>query len=74
MGVETLFGDKIRFSCEKGHALVGSSDVFCQSDGTWSDTAPECQGNLNVFHRIKMNFIAFLISFERNIIYLVYIE
>ncbi|ELW48605.1 CUB and sushi domain-containing protein 3, partial [Tupaia chinensis] len=35
-------GSLMRFSCEAGHALRGSSERTCQADGAWSGTQPEC--------------------------------
>ncbi|XP_078308210.1 CUB and sushi domain-containing protein 2 isoform X3 [Panthera onca] len=35
-------GSLMRFSCEAGHALRGSSERTCQANGSWSGTQPEC--------------------------------
>lgn len=39
-------GSLMRFSCEPGHALRGSSERTCQANGSWSGTQPECGGNV----------------------------
>ncbi|XP_023614240.1 CUB and sushi domain-containing protein 2 [Myotis lucifugus] len=35
-------GSLMRFSCEAGHVLRGSSERTCQANGSWSGTQPEC--------------------------------
>ncbi|EDL80492.1 rCG30855 [Rattus norvegicus] len=35
-------GSLIRFSCEAGHMLRGSSERVCQANGSWSGSQPEC--------------------------------
>lgn len=37
------FGDIIKFQCDFGYILAGSSSVFCTSSGVWNGTIPECQ-------------------------------
>lgn len=39
-------GSLMRFSCEAGHALRGSSERTCQANGSWSGAQPECGGNV----------------------------
>lgn len=34
----------VRFSCEPGYTLRGSSERTCQANGSWSGTQPECEG------------------------------
>ena len=36
-------GDEITFECSPGYALVGLKNRVCQSNGKWSESAPECQ-------------------------------
>ncbi|KAI8484967.1 hypothetical protein Bbelb_373740, partial [Branchiostoma belcheri] len=36
------YGDEITFTCYTGYNLVGSSTLTCQSDLTWSRSAPTC--------------------------------
>lgn len=39
-------GSLMRFSCEAGHVLRGSSERTCQLNGSWSGVQPECGGNV----------------------------
>lgn len=39
-------GSLMRFSCEAGHMLRGSSERTCQANGSWSGMQPECGGNV----------------------------
>ncbi|XP_039692963.1 CUB and sushi domain-containing protein 2 isoform X4 [Pteropus medius] len=42
LGDSFALGSLMRFSCEAGHALRGSSERTCQANGSWSGTQPEC--------------------------------
>ncbi|XP_060061806.1 CUB and sushi domain-containing protein 2 isoform X4 [Erinaceus europaeus] len=42
LGDSFAAGSLIRFSCEAGHTLRGSSERTCQANGSWSGTQPEC--------------------------------
>ena len=39
-----LPGQTCLFSCDKGHVLTGSTTRTCNSDGTWTGTQPQCNG------------------------------
>ncbi|XP_076046526.1 sushi, von Willebrand factor type A, EGF and pentraxin domain-containing protein 1-like [Oratosquilla oratoria] len=43
MGVSYLYGDLIRFGCEKGHVLEGKAEAFCDASGQWTATPPDCR-------------------------------
>ncbi|KAI8479445.1 hypothetical protein Bbelb_428150 [Branchiostoma belcheri] len=36
------FGDVITFTCDSGYRLVGASSLTCQTDASWTGTAPTC--------------------------------
>uniref|UniRef100_A0A8C5NLT2 CUB and Sushi multiple domains 2 n=4 Tax=Passeriformes TaxID=9126 RepID=A0A8C5NLT2_JUNHY len=36
-------GSVVRFSCEPGYSLRGSSERLCHANGSWSGTQPECE-------------------------------
>ena len=38
-----VYQDTALYVCEDGLNLVGVSERVCQSDGTWSGSAPTCQ-------------------------------
>ena len=58
-GVQTLpvdtspsyvYGDTYTYVCNSGYEFTGSSlESTCQSDGTWSLSAPTCTGNVYDF-------------------------
>ena len=35
-------GDNIQFMCENGYELLGSEEVICQANGTWTPSLPSC--------------------------------
>ena len=41
-----LPGHSCRLTCERGYNLVGSAIRWCNNDGSWTDTQPQCHGNL----------------------------
>lgn len=44
LGDDFDVGSVVRFSCEPGYLLRGSSERTCQANGSWSGTQPECEG------------------------------
>ena len=40
-----LPGQTCEFSCNKGYILTGSTTRTCNSDGTWTGTPTQCNGN-----------------------------
>ena len=50
LGEEFAVGSMVRFSCEPGYGLAGSSlERTCLANGTWTGTQPECHGNNHMF-------------------------
>ena len=43
-GSSYKFGDTLKFVCNRGFKLVGSSALECQADGTWNDSVAVCGG------------------------------
>ncbi len=37
-------GNRIEYNCANGTELQGSKYRFCQRNGNWSDSEPECKG------------------------------
>uniref|UniRef100_H2Z7B0 Sushi domain-containing protein n=1 Tax=Ciona savignyi TaxID=51511 RepID=H2Z7B0_CIOSA len=35
-------GQSVRYSCNRGYVVTGSSVIVCQTDGTWSSDEPTC--------------------------------
>uniref|UniRef100_A0A8C2U204 CUB and Sushi multiple domains 2 n=1 Tax=Coturnix japonica TaxID=93934 RepID=A0A8C2U204_COTJA len=44
LGDEFGVDSVVRFSCEPGYTLRGSSERTCQANGSWSGVQPECEG------------------------------
>jgi hypothetical protein len=42
------FGDLVRFSCNFGYIMSGSSSLLCMSNGKWNATVPECMCKSNL--------------------------
>lgn len=47
------FGDIIKFQCNFGYIMSGSSSLLCLSSGQWNGTVPEC--NCKYFHSMGEN-------------------
>jgi len=47
-GRNTTYPHTLRFTCDVGFSLFGSSDRKCQANGTWSGTNALCQGEKSV--------------------------
>ncbi|XP_052097034.1 receptor-type tyrosine-protein phosphatase T-like isoform X7 [Mytilus californianus] len=41
-----IYNDNVTFTCDEGYELSSSTNITCQSDGTWSDIQPNCTGVL----------------------------
>nr|XP_020663214.1 complement receptor type 1 [Pogona vitticeps] len=36
----------VNYTCDPGYALIGEATIYCTSSGTWSSSAPFCEGKL----------------------------
>ncbi|KAH9360920.1 hypothetical protein HPB48_003581 [Haemaphysalis longicornis] len=43
------FPRPVRYECNQGYRLVGDSTLYCQSNGRWSGTKPECHSECPPF-------------------------
>ena len=41
---DRTFGQTATYSCDTGYSLVGDRTRTCQASGSWSGSAPTCQG------------------------------
>lgn len=44
LGEEFRVRSLLRFTCEAGYMLMGSSERTCLQNGSWSGTQPVCEG------------------------------
>ncbi|XP_032997846.1 complement factor B [Lacerta agilis] len=42
-GTQYRIEDRVRYSCDRGLAFVGSKERICQESGAWSGSEPECR-------------------------------
>lgn len=45
LGEEFRHKSLLRFTCEAGYTLIGSSERACLQNGSWSGTQPVCEGD-----------------------------
>lgn len=45
LGEEFRHKNLLRFTCEAGYTLIGSSERTCLQNGSWSGTQPVCEGD-----------------------------
>ena len=57
-----VYQETATYACETGFNLVGSVERTCQSDGTWSGSAPTCQSKFSVTIGTGCNTILFPLS------------
>ncbi|KAH0618911.1 hypothetical protein JD844_018446 [Phrynosoma platyrhinos] len=38
-----IYNQRVTLSCNAGHRLAGSREIYCQVDGTWDPTLPHCE-------------------------------
>ncbi|XP_033100073.1 sushi domain-containing protein 2-like [Anneissia japonica] len=54
-GTSNIEGSHLIFTCDPGFDLLGSDDIVCQANGTWSSDAPICQQILCRFIETPVN-------------------
>jgi len=54
LGDEFGVDSVVRFSCEPGYTLRGSSERTCQANGSWSGVQPECEGTAPALIRARL--------------------
>ncbi|KAG0443060.1 hypothetical protein HPB47_015332, partial [Ixodes persulcatus] len=43
LGAVFSFPNRVTYECDTGYQLVGTADLYCQSDGNWDAQVPECR-------------------------------
>ncbi|KAM7305653.1 sushi, von Willebrand factor type A, EGF and pentraxin domain-containing protein 1 [Ixodes scapularis] len=43
LGAVFSFPNRVTYECDKGYQLVGTADLYCQSDGNWDAQVPGCR-------------------------------
>uniref|UniRef100_A0A147BGU4 Putative peptidase inhibitor n=1 Tax=Ixodes ricinus TaxID=34613 RepID=A0A147BGU4_IXORI len=43
LGTLFSFANRATYECDTGYQLVGTADLYCQSDGNWDSEVPECR-------------------------------
>ena len=51
---QTLVGATATYTCDTGYTLNGNNTRTCQASGTWSGTAPTCDGKYSVLQINKL--------------------
>ena len=54
---EYPMGTVATFSCDAGTELFGDTTRTCQSDHTWTNSDPTCQGEFMIFFVIAYSFV-----------------
>lgn len=48
IGSGTAYGTELRFECDDGYKVIGSTERRCQADRSWSGQAARCEGRHDV--------------------------
>jgi len=62
-GSKYYFNDEVRYFCDSGYSLIGSSRAVCQLDGTYSAPTPRCDGTCTNLHNFVHMCYAWIFSF-----------
>ena len=46
----TTYNSVVTYTCDVGYTLQGSNIRTCESDGQWSRSVPQCNGEFAAFH------------------------
>lgn len=58
-GGQTTYPHEVSFMCDDGFILRGSQLRSCTSEGTWSGTAAQCEGNQSYFVGLTYPYILY---------------
>ena len=57
IGTETVFPETLRFECDNGFDLVGSSKRQCLPSEKWSGRQPSCRGKISLFVSVYLCYL-----------------
>ncbi len=68
LGEEFKYKSLLRFTCEAGYTLIGSSERTCLQNGSWSGTQPVCEGEGHRYleRDTRQNLPGFCFALELN--------
>ena len=49
-GSGTDYATVLTFSCDPGYEIIGTVNMYCRTNGSWSDSVPTCQSKCDVHH------------------------
>uniref|UniRef100_A0ABM5G6P6 Complement receptor type 1 isoform X3 n=1 Tax=Pogona vitticeps TaxID=103695 RepID=A0ABM5G6P6_9SAUR len=55
----------VNYTCDPGYALIGEATIYCTSSGTWSSSAPFCEGG-SCGPALRLEFAELLDEFKGN--------
>ena len=48
IGVGNGYGTVLKFECDNGYKVIGSTERRCQADRSWSGQTAKCEGNIDI--------------------------
>ncbi|XP_078247959.1 complement receptor type 1 isoform X3 [Pogona vitticeps] len=55
----------VNYTCDPGYALIGEATIYCTSSGTWSSSAPFCEGG-SCGPALRLDFAELLDEYKGN--------